>query len=79
MPNSFHVDLPFQEGPQNVMQKVKEEFSSNKYGNVTQGREQPTFVILFAYYRSGSSFTGELFNQNTDAFYFYEPLHDIVR
>ena len=41
--------------------------------------DQPRYVILFGYPRTGSSFTGELFNQNPDAFYLYEPLHDIHR
>lgn len=34
-----------------------------------------TVVLLMAYYRSGSSFTGELFNRNPDVFYLYEPLY----
>ena len=31
-------------------------------------------VILFSYERSGSTFLGELFNQNPEFFYYYEPL-----
>lgn len=33
-----------------------------------------TVVIIMAYYRSGSSFFGELFNRNPDVFYLFEPL-----
>ena len=31
-------------------------------------------VVLLTYYRSGSSFVGELFNQHPDVFYHFEPL-----
>ena len=33
-----------------------------------------TRVLIMTHHRSGSSFTGELFNQHPDAFYMYEPL-----
>ena len=39
--------------------------------------ENPIFVVLFGYPRTGSSFAGEIFNRNPQAFYVYEPLHDI--
>ena len=32
-------------------------------------------VIVFSYMRSGSTFIGELFKQNDELFYIYEPLH----
>ena len=38
---------------------------------------QPKFVILLAYQRVGSSFTGQLFNQNPDLFYLFEPVDGI--
>jgi len=31
-------------------------------------------VLLFSYYRSGSTLTGQLFNYNPSAFYWFEPL-----
>ncbi|XP_035691003.1 carbohydrate sulfotransferase 1-like [Branchiostoma floridae] len=34
----------------------------------------PVHVIIFTNRRSGSSFLGELFNQNPDVFYLFEPL-----
>ena len=34
----------------------------------------PVNVFLFAYMRGGSSLLGEVFNQNPDVFYWYEPL-----
>ena len=36
-----------------------------------------TFVVLVTYQRSGSSFLGELFNQNPDAFVWFEPLDGV--
>jgi len=36
--------------------------------------EQPVKVLIVSAYRSGSSFIGELFNQNSEAFYLFEPL-----
>ena len=38
------------------------------------GEAGVTKVVLVAYYRGGSSFFGELFNQNSEAFYWFEPL-----
>ena len=36
---------------------------------------EPTrYVYLAAYYRGGSTLLGELFNQNEDVFYWFEPL-----
>ena len=34
-------------------------------------------VIIVAYHRSGSSFLGEMFNRNPNAFYLFEPIHTI--
>ncbi|XP_070188924.1 carbohydrate sulfotransferase 1-like [Littorina saxatilis] len=34
-------------------------------------------LILLTYMRSGSTFTGELFNHHPRVFYFYEPLHSM--
>ena len=33
-----------------------------------------TRVVLVTYYRGGSTFLGEIFNQNPDVFYWFEPL-----
>lgn len=38
-----------------------------------------TIVVLLAYYRSGSTFTGEFFNQHPQVFYLFEPLLQIVK
>ena len=35
---------------------------------------EPKYVIVLSYQRSGSSFFGQMFAQNSDAFYTYEPL-----
>jgi len=36
--------------------------------------EKPIKVLIVSTYRSGSSFIGELFNQNSKSFYLFEPL-----
>ena len=33
-----------------------------------------SLVLLFTFYRSGSTFTGQLLNQHPDVFYLFEPL-----
>ena len=38
---------------------------------------QPKFVLLLAYQRVGSSFTGKMFNANPDMLYVYEPLDGV--
>ena len=37
--------------------------------------ENVTHVILFTYKRSGSTLVGEMFKNNPDVFYIFEPLH----
>ncbi|XP_043932150.1 carbohydrate sulfotransferase 2-like [Protopterus annectens] len=39
--------------------------------------KQKTNIFIFATWRSGSSFFGEMFNQNPEVFYLYEPLWHI--
>ena len=34
-------------------------------------------VVVMTYQRSGSSFFGEIFDRNPDAFYVYEPLDSL--
>ena len=34
-------------------------------------------VMLFGYFRGGTSFAGELFAENPDSFYMFEPLHSL--
>ena len=40
-------------------------------------RASMTKVLLMTYYRGGSSFFGQLFAQNKEAFYWFEPLYTI--
>ena len=42
-------------------------------GNTTY----PKRVVLLGYYRGGSSFLGELMNQNPHIFYVFEPLRGV--
>jgi len=44
---------------------------------VDQGQLRPSLqrkVLVLAYYRSGSTLTGQLFNYNPSTFYWFEPL-----
>ena len=47
--------------------------SSKNYPEVETDVVQKS-IVLIAFHRSGSSFTGELLNQHPDVFYSYEPL-----
>ena len=38
---------------------------------------QPKSVIILTYQRSGSSFFGQMFNSNPNAFYMFEPLDSL--
>ncbi|XP_070550881.1 carbohydrate sulfotransferase 3-like isoform X2 [Ptychodera flava] len=39
--------------------------------------EKESRILLFADYRTGSTFVGQLLNQNKDVFYFFEPLRPV--
>ncbi|XP_064615584.1 carbohydrate sulfotransferase 1-like isoform X2 [Liolophura sinensis] len=39
--------------------------------------DSPKKVLIVAYYRSGSSLTGSVFNDNDEAFYLFEPLYSL--
>ena len=43
--------------------------------STTPLKSETSLVIVFSYVRSGSTFVGELFRQNSDVFFIYEPLH----
>ena len=40
-------------------------------------QKKVTHVLVLAYMRSGSTFTGQLFNRNPDSFYWFEPVESI--
>ena len=40
--------------------------------------QSPKKVLLLTAFRSGSTFAGELFNRNSDAFYLFEPLGTVI-
>ncbi|XP_072013679.1 carbohydrate sulfotransferase 1-like [Amphiura filiformis] len=56
--------------------------TSNKTRHKTNStvnlKAKPLRVIIVTQMRSGSSFTGELFNHNDDFFYLFEPLSDLA-
>ncbi|XP_039272669.2 carbohydrate sulfotransferase 1-like [Styela clava] len=45
-----------------------------KLMSVSNAQKPQKIVILYGNQRSGSTFMGEMFNKNTNAFYLYEPL-----
>lgn len=48
-------------------------------GHVLAKRPKKKVVIISTRYRSGSTFTGEMFNQNPNYFFTFEPLHSFKR
>ena len=47
----------------------------NNGGNENKHKDKKMFVILVTGFRTGSTFLGELFNQNPNALYLFEPFH----
>ena len=43
------------------------------------GNKDPAYVIIVTYMRSGSTFLGQLFNQNPKAFYWFEPMDSVYQ
>lgn len=44
----------------------------------TKNANETKYVLIYSYMRGGTSFFGEVFNMNKDAFYFYEPMDPLV-
>ena len=42
--------------------------------NITQSSKGPKKLLILSYQRSGSSFTGSLFNSDPEVFYWFEPM-----
>ena len=40
-------------------------------------KNEPKIALILGYQRCGSTFTGNIFNQNPDAFYLFEPVDGI--
>jgi len=47
--------------------------SATAVGNADQRR-----LIVYGYFRSGSTLTGQVFNSNPNAFYWFEPLAGVT-
>jgi len=45
--------------------------------SVTHPANQPKLVVILSYQRCGSTFLGQLFNLNPEAFYQFEPLDSL--
>ena len=55
---------------------IFESFSTKKSEKIPK---QTSGVVLLTYYRSGSSFLGQILNQHPDVFYHFEPLYPFTR
>ena len=74
--NELAVCFPKEHNSTSVV-RVNTEKNINESSTSWDAKEQKiTKLILVTYYRSGSTFLGQLFNQNPDAFYWFEPLHN---
>ena len=69
-----YVPSSFLKSP--ILQKSYNDFAI-KHGKAL--RKQTKATVLLTYYRSGSSFLGQLFNQHPDVFYHFEPLFPFTR
>ena len=65
------IDLENEQGKSDNMQSGKVDNKSDE----AERNKQKMFVILVTGFRTGSTFLGELFNQNDDALYLFEPFH----
>ncbi|XP_072176827.1 carbohydrate sulfotransferase 1-like [Diadema setosum] len=63
-----------------ALDELKAILQHRKYQNVDEersnesGSKKPVFVVILARMRTGSTMLGEIFNQNPNMFYMYEPL-----
>nr|XP_039273948.1 carbohydrate sulfotransferase 1-like [Styela clava] len=60
-----------------IRQELRQEISWIK--NTVPPMQKKTVVLLIANQRSGSTFVGEIFNQNPKAFYLFEPLFPFTK
>ncbi len=66
--NSFH------HGTNTNLSKMRNATNLSDFLEKTQSEPIPRKVLIISRGRSGSSFLGDLFNQNKDTFYLFEPL-----
>ncbi|XP_013395915.1 carbohydrate sulfotransferase 3 [Lingula anatina] len=72
-PNLEHME---KDALQGLSIRTLHQYQSAK--NVARPVNGTRSVIILSYQRSGSSMLGELFNQNPEAFYLFEPLWGVV-
>ncbi|CBY20999.1 unnamed protein product [Oikopleura dioica] len=58
---------------------LKKSFNDFSTKRGVEKQRQTKGTVLLTYYRSGSSFLGQLFNQNPEVFYHFEPLFPFTR
>ena len=70
----------YREYSKSVLTKTKKSYTEKSLSRVLDEKiseafvQKPKRVLLLTTFRSGSTFAGQLFNQNFDAFYLFEPL-----
>ena len=70
-------DFDFDDLSEDKLQSlIEENLIRLKRPKVDKGDEKRTVVLIVSDYRSGSSLLGEMFNQNNDVYYLFEPLKD---
>ena len=79
MKNGFYGDVRTLD--QNISYRYDPQVYVDLYKNMTindvskKTTDSPPVIIIMAQWRFGSSVFGELFNQNSDLFYLFEPLY----
>lgn len=66
------------EGSEAVSSIVENTTLAHRQSTLINGIPGKNIIILLAYFRSGSSWTGGFFNQHPDVMYLFEPLHNQV-
>ena len=73
-----HSNLPVDSGEKNNdhhKHVSNNDAAAQHQSHVDERDSKKMFVILVTGFRTGSTFLGELFNQNADVLYLFEPFH----
>ncbi|XP_014671214.1 PREDICTED: carbohydrate sulfotransferase 1-like [Priapulus caudatus] len=63
----------------NVRRKFNNVFGKSTMYPTVRAKNVRNVVIILAYYRSGSSYTGSVFNTHKDVMYLFEPLYNVQK
>ena len=70
---SPHIDLT---GDTTVAEEIRRDVLTSRNVSST-GVSSKLFVVIVAGFRTGSTLLGEIFNQNPDVNYIFEPFHQV--